>query len=257
MKKKAVLLAVVAVLLLPASGAAVTVEDWIAWAQRLIEIYNQGQQLAKQGEQIYAEYRQLEALVKGLESFVEEGDFSDLHGLLGQLDQIFNQASELADNVGYLTVGVERIYRNSFPGYRAPEFGPVAEWQSRIQTAQDTLALIIEASNRLTWNNTRSQITLAAAVADSKAADGPLEEAEVSNMFASLAVTEAQKTLQAQLLTANAVVVGFGTLIQSEASATRARSDWLDGAYSSTIPPSSATGAYTGVPSSFASSSLF
>lgn len=248
MRQKVIALALIAILLLPATGSAsgAPVVDALALAQRLIVMYNQLQQ-------IQAAYRKIELAVKALESFAETGDFSDLNGLLGQIDQIFNVYAEIEDNLGYLKVGVDEVYRDTFPGYVSPAFSLPADYEIRVERAQQSLRLIMRAMNRLTWNNTHSALLLQEMVADSKDADSPQEEAEVANMISTLQVTEAQKSLQAQLLTANAVTVGFGSLIQDQAAATRARADWLASATVAAIPDASSAAGFTGVPSSLSS----
>ncbi len=252
MRQKVIALALIAVLLLPATGSATgaPVVDVLAIAQRLIVMYNQLQQ-------IQAAYRKVELAVKALESYAETGDFSDLNGLLGQIDQIFNVYAEIGDNLGYLKAGVDDVYHDTFPGYVPSVFGPTADYEIRVERAQQSLRLIMKAMNRLTWNNTGSALLLARMVADSKDADSPQEEAEVANMIGTLQVTEAQKSLQAQLLTANAVTVGFGSVIQDQAAATRARADWLASANVAAIPEASSAAGFTGVPSSLPGGSIF
>jgi hypothetical protein len=76
-------------------------------------------------------------------------------------------------------------------------------------------------------------------------------------MLASLGVTEQQKTLQATMMTANAVALGVAMQVQDQATAQAARTRWLS---SDTPPPPVAfdpsPSGYTGLPSS-ASASLF
>jgi len=190
------------------------------------------------------------AAVKGLESFGDGGTWSSLHGLLGELDQIFNTSSELSGNLGYLRVGVETVFRDTFPGYAPPETSWPEQYKTLADRAHETLALLMAAENRLTWNNTASQARLAEMVADSLLADSPLEESEVNNMFHTLEATELQKGTQATLLVANAVTVATALELQKSATAAAARQSWLDSAADRPAPGYDPSEGYTGIPSS-------
>ena len=258
-RSKVAAAALLLALLLPTASSATgwPVVDLLALVQRLIQIYNQGKQIVNDGKTIVNQAQQIKLQAKTLESFVDGGNFSDLNGLIGQVDQIFNTAESATDNLGYLKINVDNIFSETFPGYQPPVFSPNADYQVRVDRAHETLALIMRALNRLTWNNTHSKIALAQMIEDSRSADSPLEEAEAGNMIATLQTTELQKGLQAQLLTANAVTVGVGLVLQQQATADRARADWLDSSDVSAIPSPQATGGFTGLPSSIQASSLF
>lgn len=246
------LILVAALLLGPTAAEAtgIPVVDLVAWAQRILAYY-------KQVQQVEAQIKQVELAAKQLESFGQGGNWTDLNGLLGQIDQLFNTYSTLDQNLGYLKVGVEDIFRETFPGYSPPEIPSVpADVRIRIERSHETLALIMQALNRLTWNNTHSQIALGRAIELSKVASTQLEETEVSNMFASIAITEEQKQLQAQLLAANAATLGVAIELQNQATADAARDQFFASAADAPSPGYGATSGFTGIPST-ASTSIF
>lgn len=245
MKTKIVALLCLLLVLCPAfAGAAgIPVVDLIAWAQRVYAQY-------QRAEQIYHQVEQVRAALKSLESFGESGSWGNLHGLLGELDQIFNTYSEISGNLGYLRVGVEDVFRDTFPGYTPPAAPWPEQYKTLADRAHETLALLMAAQNRLTWNNTASQIRLAEMEAYSLLADSPLKETEVNNMFHSLETTELQKGTQATLLVANAVTLATALELQKSATAAAARQSWLEAAAGRPDPGYDPSDGYTGIPSS-------
>ncbi|HEX4960900.1 MAG TPA: hypothetical protein VF173_08685 [Thermoanaerobaculia bacterium] len=251
MRKKILALLCCLLLTYPAVAGAsgIPVVDILAWIQRA---YAQVQR----AEQIYHQVEQVRATVKSLESFGQGGSWSSLHGLLGELDQIFNTYSQISSNLGYLKIGVEQVYRDTFPGYSPPAGNWPDRYKTLLDRSHETLALLLAGQNRLTWNNTASQIRLAEMTAASLFADSPLQEAEVNNMFHTLEATELQKSTQATLLSANAATLATALELQKEATAAAARAAWLDAGGARPEPGYDPSAGYTGVPSSV-SLSLF
>ncbi|MBW8879040.1 MAG: hypothetical protein JF614_29210 [Acidobacteria bacterium] len=243
-----------------ANATGIPVVDILAWIQRFSIIYNQYQQLVNQYQHIQVAITEARAAVKQLEAY-RDGHYSDLNGLLGAVDQIFNSYSQIQSNLGYLKIGVEDIYRQNFPGADVyatdPNVNVPDSYVQRVGRVNETLALLFKGLNRITWNDTHSQIELAEFAAASQGADTALKAAQANAMLTSLGVTEQQKTLQATMMTANVVALGVAMQVQDQATAQAARSRWLN---SQTPPPPvgfdpSASG-YTGLPSS-APTSLF
>ena len=207
----------------PPGAHAVTFVDLVAYVQRILTWFQKVQDLHQQAKQVEAAYRQLE-------SFADSGSWSDLNGMLAAIDGLFNATSGLVENLGYTRVGIEEDWREMFPG--TLDFDPTASEPERaverIEKARETYALIMAALNRVTWNNTRSQVLLAEATAASKSADGALEEAEVANMFHSLQTTELNKLVQIAMIQANAQTLHAALEAQREASALAARRAWFD-----------------------------
>ncbi|HYN21025.1 MAG TPA: hypothetical protein VE078_08700, partial [Thermoanaerobaculia bacterium] len=212
----------------PVTDVAALVQHILAYFQRY--------------EQIRLKYEQLKSLQKQLESFGESGEWDSLHGLLGELDQMFR----VGENLGYLLVGVDEIFDETFPGYEPPVFWP-DEVALRIRRTRDTLHLITKALNRLTWPNTHSQIALLKVQASSRAADSPLEELETLGMWNNLQLLEQHKQLQATLLTANAITASAAAELQVRAAAEAARSSWLI-AEASPTPGHDPSDGFAGVP---------
>lgn len=206
------LVLVLSLIVVPPVSATYPVYDYINWLLSWIQ----------RAQQIKHQYDQLVALKKQLESYGDGGSFNSLNGILGDLDRLFRDG----ENLGYLLIGVEQLFEETFPGYEAPIAWP-EEFRTRVYRTHNTLRLITASLNRLTAANTRSQVMVDRITALSKQADSPLEELEVQSMLQTLAVTEQQRILQAQLLTANAVTVAAAAEQQRIAAAEAARTDWL------------------------------
>lgn len=199
----------------PSMNKTMAVYDYINWLQNLLDYYQEYQELVTQ-------YKELEAAYRQFESFANGGDWNSLNGLLGALDGLFN----MSDNLGYLVVGVDELFEETFPGWEVPTDW-VLEQHERVGRTRETLRLINEALNRLTYANTHSQNQIAELQALAKGADTPLEELEVANMISTFHVNELQRYSQANMLTANAIAVSESYKLQTEASTRAALSDWL------------------------------
>jgi P-type conjugative transfer protein TrbJ len=243
-----------------ANATGVPVVDLAALIQRITYIYNQLQQIEQQYQHIQIAVLEARAVVKQLESY-RDGHYSDLNGLLGAIKQVFNTYSQVQGNIGYIRDGVEDIYRETFPGVDVfvadPEVNVPDTYAERVSRVNETLALLFKGLNRITWNDPHSQEDLVEFAAASQGADTALKAAQANGMLTSLGVTEQQKTLQATMMTANAVAMGVAMQVQDQATAQAARTRWLD---SETPPPpvgfDPSPSGYTGLPSS-ADTSLF
>lgn len=234
----ALVLALLAALIPPPASATMAVYDYVNWLQALAAWYQRYQQIVHQ-------YDQLVALRKQIESFGDGGYFNTLKGTFADLDALFREE----DNFGYLHPGVQEVFDESFPGYEKPVSWP-DEVSSRMDRTRETLSLIVSAMNRLTYANTRSQEMTDAIIAQSRVADSPLEELEVISMWNGLAVTEQQRSLQAQLLTANSVTLAAAVQMQREAAGEAARSAWL-AQEAIPVPGHDASEGFTGIPDSW------
>jgi hypothetical protein len=215
------------------------VHDLLAWIQRL-RAENQ------RGQQISAALRQIQLILRQLESYGQGGSWSELSGLLTQINTLMNTGDSVED-LGYLTTRVLDNFRETFP---LPDFAVFTpeDYRHRQRRIQDTYRLLLESLTLLTYNNTGSQLRLQEMIARSRDADSPLEEAEVSNMLATLQTTELQKSLQAQMLGANAVVVSAATEIQERIAATDARVRWISSSVAPPVGFDPSIGGYTGLP---------
>lgn len=240
-RKKLIACLLVLFLLAPVSAHAsgIPVLDILAWAQRF---YAQDQR----AEQVTAAIRQVELILRQLQSYGHGGSWSELSGLLAQINTLMNHA-DATEDLGYLTTRVLENFHETFPPPDFAVFTP-EDYEHRQRRIQDTFRLLLESLTLLTYNNTGSQLRLQEMINYSLASDSPLEEAEVGNMLATLQTTELQKSLQAQMLTANAVVVSAAAEVQERIAATDARNRWIA---SSSPPPvgfDPSIGGYTGLP---------
>src|SRR5258708_40084299 len=80
-----------------ANATGIPVVDILAWIQRFIVIYNQYQHIAAEYQHIRVAFTEAQAAVKQLEAY-RDGHYSDLNGLLGAVDQIFNSYSQIESN---------------------------------------------------------------------------------------------------------------------------------------------------------------
>lgn len=249
MKRRVLAVALALLLLVPLrSDAAVTVHDVIAWVQRALDYIEQLQQVQHQADQVRAAYKQLE-------SYLDEGAWTDLHPLMYDLKDLYNRF-ERGENVGYLLADAEEMFRETFPGYLPPTLEEPAEFELRVDRATETLALITASLNLLARDNDDSVETLRSIQTASVAADGLLEELEVANMYQSHQAAELQKGTQAQMLAANAALVGAAFQIQQTASATAARRFWLESG-PEVNPGEDPSEGFTGIPSSFRNLTIF
>lgn len=251
MKKRRILvLALVLLLILPlrseASGAPV--HDILAFIQRVLSLIEQVQQVKHEADQVRAAYKQLE-------SYADRGAWTDLFPLVSDLRDLYNRI-ETPENFGYLLADAEDMFRETFPGYLPPSFEDRAEFQSRVDRATETLALITASLNLIATDNDNSASTLRTLQSASAAADGLLEELEVANMYQSHQAGEQQKSTQAQMLAANAALVGSAFQIQQVANATAARRFWLDSG-AEIAPGEDPFDGFSGVPSGFRDLRLF
>ncbi len=208
------LLALTLLLALPAPGTASTVPvyDYINW---LLSWYQRGQQIYNQGKQIYYQAKSFERLGQG-------AHWDSLNGMLAWLDQ----AMRGGDNLGYLVVGLDGLFAETFPSqYRTHSW--TADSLRRIHRTRNTFQKLMGGLNRLTWANARSQSTVEQLKIQSAAADTPLKAQESTNGWLNAMDLELTKMKEAQLATANAVTLFYGYELHRQAVAETARNDWI------------------------------
>lgn len=207
-------------------NATIPVFDYVNWyLQYLKYAYEKGEiAYAKyqRAQMILYQIRQLEQQIKALKSWAQDGDWSSLHGAMGQIDQLMNAL----DGLGYLLVGIHQRWEETFPGY-SPPIDWLSEYQTRLRRTRATYGALLAALNRLSANQTHSQVVLEQLAARSRASDSPQQELEVLNMFANAQGLELTKLTMATSLTANALAVQFSYELQKEATAEAARDHWL------------------------------
>lgn len=236
---------------LPSQASGITVHDILAFAQRLLAFVEQLQQVKHEADQVRAAYKQLE-------SYADAGAWTDLFPLVSDLRDLYNRFEDFAEggNVGYLIADAEDMFRETFPGYFPPTFADHEEFAMRVDRATETLALITASLNLLASDNDDSASTLRRIQSASAGADGLLEELEVANMYQSHQAGELQKGVQAQMLAANAALVGAAFEIQQTANATAARRFWLDSG-AQLAPGEDPSDGFSGIPSGFRNLDLF
>src|SRR6476619_5683621 len=117
-----------------AGATGIPVVDILAWAQRFYAQYQRAEQIARQAQQV-------RLAAKSIQSFGQGGSWSTLHGLLGQIDELFR----ISGNLGYLRADVEETFRETFPGYAPPESSWPEQYKTQAERAHETLALLMAA----------------------------------------------------------------------------------------------------------------
>jgi len=207
-------------------NATVPVYDYINWAlQEAKFAYERGEMTYakfQRAQMILYQIRQLEQQLKALKSWAQDGDWSSLHGAMGQIDQLMNAL----DDLGFLVVGIHQRWEETFPGY-VPPVDWISEYQNRLRRTRATYGALLAALNRISANQTHSQAVLEQLAARSRASDSPQQELEVLNMFANAQGLELTKLTMATSLTANALAVQFSYELQKDATAAAVRHQWL------------------------------
>ncbi len=215
------------------------------WAHAKIE-YAQYQRV----QMIYNQAQQIVLQVKALKSWGRDGDFTTLNGAMGQIDSLFNQL----DSLGYLTVDIYRRWAESFPGLVPPQQW-VAEEKARQERIRRTMGAHLKALNRLSENQTHSQVVLAQLAERARNSDSPQTQLEVANMYHLAAGYELTKLVMTTSLTANSFALFLSQQTQREESGTAAREAWLLSApLPSPLPD--ARDRFTGLPTGYLLPSL-
>jgi len=229
--------------LLPAPAHAYTVPvfDYVNW---FLSYYQRYQQIANQIEQLRRQAQQIEIALRTLERFKRGGDWASLQGLFGNLQVLFNSAESL----GYLYSQVQSTWDATFPGY----FPPLQSWpvdqEARVRRTFATLRQIELGLHQVAELNDASEASLALLRARADSADTPQKQLEMHSMFLDFEATETSRSMQANLLAANAITVLGAEQLQRAATADLARNTWVD--QNAPQPPSDfeAMPGYTGVP---------
>ena len=219
----------------------VPVYDYVNWFLSLIQRY---QQIANQVEQIQRQARQIELAVKTIERFGRGGDWASLQGLFANLEVLFNST----ENLGYLYSQIATTWDATFPGY----FPPLQSWpldqEARVRRTFATLRQIELGLHQVAELNDASEASLALLRTRADSADTPQKQLEMHSMFLDFAATETTRSMQANLLAANAITVLGAEQLQRAATADLARNTWIEG--NAPQPPADfeAMPGYTGVP---------
>jgi len=229
--------------LLPAPAHAYTVPvfDYVNW---FLSYYQRYQQIANQIEQLRRQAQQIEIALRTLERFKRGGDWASLQGLFGNLQVLFNSAESL----GYLYSQVQSTWDATFPGY----FPPLQSWpvdqEARVRRTFATLRQIELGLHQVAELNDASEASLALLRARADSADTPQKQLEMHSMFLDFEATETSRSMQANLLAANAITVLGAEQLQRAATADLARNTWVD--QNAPQPPADfeAMPGYTGVP---------
>jgi len=199
----------------------VPVHDLINWILSLIQRY---QQIANQVEQIRKQSKQIEIAAKTIERSGRDGDWASLQGLFDNLDTLFNAT----ENLGYRYSQLTAIWDETFPGSEVPVQSWPADQEVRARRTFATLRNIGISLRQISELNQQSEDALATLRERSDAADTPQKQLEASNMFLDFQATETSRTMQANLLAANAITVLGAEQLQKATIADLARTSWIE-----------------------------
>lgn len=235
-KRSLTLLLVLALLLLgieagPARGYVVPVIDpahivqsyilqYGALAQHILAYY-------QRVEQLYRQYQQLVTMYKNLESFRAGGSFLGAAGLITGLDDLIQGTQNILP--GYRRY--ETVFTEHFPGTKLPVHYPIEELK-RLRDLRQSFYYVGQSIKRLAAADPGATSILGKAITASKAADGQLEELEAGNMIASVAASEATRSVRSiELLTA-ALSLQASYETQQRTTAQQLQTNWL-----TSVPP--------------------
>ena len=219
----------------------VPVYDYVNWFLSLIQRY---QQISNQVEQLRRQARQIEVAVKTIERFGSGGNWASLQGLYSNLTALFNAS----DNLGILNAQVPFTWDDTFPGYFPPVQSWPADQETRARRTFATLRGISLALHQIAALNDQSEAALALLRERADRADTPQKQLEMHSMFLDFQATETSRSMQANLLAANAINVLGAEQLQRASTGDLARTTWIE--HNAPRPLSDfeyGTG-YTGVP---------
>ena len=230
---------------LPAPASAVyytvPVYDYVNW---FLSLYQRYQQIQNQAEQLRRQAKQIEVAFKTIERFGRDGDWASLQGLFANLQTLFNAT----ENLGYLYSQIATTWDDTFPGYYPPVQSWPADQETRARRTFATLRGNELALHQIAELNEQSDAALAVLRDRSDHADTPQKQLETHSMFLDFQATETSRSMQANLLAANAVTVLGAEQLQRSATADLARTSWIEQNAPRPLSDFEAGPGYTGVP---------
>jgi P-type conjugative transfer protein TrbJ len=236
--RRLVAVALIVVLLAP-SGAgayAAVVLDPTNLVQNTISALKAIESVINEVQMIANQIKQIENMIQNTASYSGVWDREALPRLL-RLGQIIEQEQAIA----YAMAGMDRVFRERYPGYR-----PVTDWaktydqwtRTTLDTMRGTLAAVrLQADD---FADDQRRIQTLTALGDS--AEGRMQAIQVGNMLAGEQVQQLAKLRQLMMTQINAQNVYMADLTNREAQRTATQQEWVrNGNKEAPVLPVSAT----------------
>lgn len=203
-------------------------------------------------EQLYRQYLQLQTMYKNLESYRNGGSWLGAASLINGLDQLIQQNPNLLP--GYRSFST--VFLEHFPGERLPVHFPREELK-RLKDLRQSYYYIQQALRRIASADPGAATALGRAITASKTADGQLEELEAGNMIASVAASEATRSVRSTEYLASALALQASYETQRETTRQQILGRWIVSGPGPGLGTDPNSAGYRPVPPGFAVNPLF
>lgn len=203
-------------------------------------------------EQLYRQYLQLQTMYKNLESFRNGGSWLAAASLLTGLDQLIQAYPNLLP--GYRNF--DTLFLEHFPGEKLP-LHHHREQLKRLKDLRQSYLYIQQAIRRIAAADPGAATMLGRAITASKSADGQLEELEAGNMIATVAASEATRSVRSVEYLASSLALQASYETQAETTRQQVLWRWVASGPSPGVGTDPNSNGYRPVPAGFAPAPLF
>ena len=233
------LIAVIAVILIAASSAwgyAAIVLDPTNLIQNTISALKAIESVINEVQMIANQVKQIENLVQNTRSYAGVWDREALPNLV-RLGQIIEQEQAIA----YAMAGMDRVFRDKYPGYR-----PITDWATAYdqwtRTTLDTLRGTLAAVRLHADDFADEQRRVQTLTALSDSAEGRMQAIQAGNMLAAEQIQQLSKLRQLMMAQINAQNVYMANQTNRDAQRVATQQEWIkNGNREAPILPASTT----------------
>jgi P-type conjugative transfer protein TrbJ len=233
------LIAVMAIVLIAASyawGAAAIVLDPTNLIQNTISALKAIESVINEVEMIANQVKQIENLVQNTRGYAGIWDQEALPRLM-RLGQIIEQEQAIA----YAMAGMDRVFRDKYPGYR-----PITDWAAAYdqwtRTTLDTLRGTLAAVRLHADDFTDEQRRVQTLTAMSDSAEGRMQAIQAGNMLAAEQIQQLAKLRQLMMAQINAQNVYMANQTNRDAQRVATQQEWIkNGNREAPVLPASTT----------------
>src|SRR5205809_7789432 len=218
------LVAVIAIILLAASsvwGYASIVLDPTNLIQNTISALKAIESVINEVQMIANQVKQIENLVQNTRAYAGVWDREALPSLV-RLGQIIEQEQAIA----YAMAGMDRVFRERYPGYR-----PITDWATAYdqwtRTTLDTLRGSLAAVRLHADDFADEQRRIQTLTALSDSAEGRMQAIQAGNMLAAEQIQQLAKLRQLMMAQINAKNVYMANVTNRDAQRTATQQEWV------------------------------
>lgn len=234
------LIAVMAIVLIAASdawGAAAIVLDPTNLIQNTISALKAIESVINEVQMIANQVKQIENLVQNTRGYAGIWDQEALPRLM-RLGQIIEQEQAIA----YAMAGMDRVFRDKYPGYR-----PITDWAAAYdqwtRTTLDTLRGTLAAARLHADDFSDEQRRVQRLTAMSDNAEGRMQAIQAGNMLAAEQIQQLAKLRQLIMAQINAQNVYMANQTNRDAQRVATQQEWIkNGNREAPVLPASTTG---------------